>query len=118
MDPMPPTTITTSARISTGSPMPDWTDRIGPANAPASPARPAPSMNSDFLSRSTLAPSTLTIEALLAPARTSMPNRVFWIRNHAPSATSTPTAMIRIRYTGYGAPNTEMAPPRLSGIAA
>ncbi|MNS90163.1 hypothetical protein D3C72_1242000 [compost metagenome] len=93
-EPMPPTTITTSARISTGSPMPDCTDRIGPASAPATPASTDPSRNSSVFSRSTLAPSTLAMGALLAPARISMPKRVRWIRNHAPTATRAPIPMI------------------------
>ena len=42
IDPMPPMTMTTKARISTGSPMPTCTDWMVPTSAPASPARAAP----------------------------------------------------------------------------
>ncbi|KAG1438278.1 hypothetical protein G6F57_019925 [Rhizopus arrhizus] len=55
--------------------MPDCTDRIGPAKAPAPPASTEPSRTSSVFSRSTLAPSTLAMGALLAPARISMPKR-------------------------------------------
>ncbi|KAG0891368.1 hypothetical protein G6F32_017513 [Rhizopus arrhizus] len=77
--------------------MPDCTDRIGPAKAPATPASTEPSRNSSVFSRSTLAPSTLAMGALLAPARISMPKRVRWIKHHAPTAPSAPTPMIIIR---------------------
>ena len=43
IEPMPPMTMTTKARISTGSPMPTCTDWIAPTSAPASPASAAPS---------------------------------------------------------------------------
>ena len=39
---MPPITMTTKARISTGSPMPTCTDWMAPTSAPASPASAAP----------------------------------------------------------------------------
>ena len=41
-DPRPPITITTKVRISTLSPIPTWTARIGPAMAPANAANAAP----------------------------------------------------------------------------
>ncbi len=43
IEPMPPITITTKARISTGSPIPTCTDWSVPTSAPASPASAAPS---------------------------------------------------------------------------
>jgi len=43
MEPMPPITMTTKARISTGSPMPTCTDWSAPTRAPARPASAAPS---------------------------------------------------------------------------
>ena len=42
IDPIPPNTMTTNAIISISSPMPDSTDRIGPASSPAKPARNDP----------------------------------------------------------------------------
>ena len=42
IEPMPPMTTTTKAMMRTGSPMPTWTDWIGPISAPARPARAAP----------------------------------------------------------------------------
>ena len=42
IDPMPPITMTTNARISISSPIPDSTERIGPAIRPARPARKEP----------------------------------------------------------------------------
>ena len=44
-EPMPPITITTKARMSTGSPIPTSTDCIAPTNAPARPANAAPRAN-------------------------------------------------------------------------
>ena len=45
IDPMPPITMTTKARISMSSPMPDSTDMRGAAIKPANPAKNAPMPN-------------------------------------------------------------------------
>ncbi len=42
MDPIPPMTITTKAKIKIGSPIPTSTDCIAPIIAPAKPANAAP----------------------------------------------------------------------------
>jgi hypothetical protein len=47
IEPIPPITITTKARIRMFSPMPTCTARIGPSMAPASAHRAAPSANTD-----------------------------------------------------------------------
>ena len=76
IEPMPPMTITTKARIRIWSPMPGSTDRIGATIAPAKPASMAPKPNTIMNSRLMSTPSAETIGALVAPARTSMPTRV------------------------------------------
>ena len=45
IDPMPPITMTTKARISMSSPMPDSTEISGAAISPAKPAKKAPMPN-------------------------------------------------------------------------
>jgi hypothetical protein len=77
---MPPITITTKARIRMLSPMPGSTERIGATIAPAKPASMAPKPNTIMKSLWMLTPSADTMEALLAPARTSMPTRVWLTR--------------------------------------
>ena len=75
-EPMPPMTMTTKARISTLSPMPGSTERIGAAITPAKPASMAPKPKTSMNRRRISTPSAATIGALVAPARTSMPTRV------------------------------------------
>ena len=77
IEPMPPMTMTTKARISTLSPMPGSTDRIGATIAPAKPASIAPKPKTSVNRSRMLTPSAETIGALVAPARTSMPMRVW-----------------------------------------
>ena len=57
--------------------MPGSTDRIGAIMMPANPASIAPNPNTTVNRRRMLTPSAATIAALLAPARTSMPMRVW-----------------------------------------
>ena len=80
IEPMPPMTITTKARIRIWSPMPGSTDRIGATMTPAKPASMAPKPNTIMNRRLMSTPSAETIGALVAPARTSMPTRV-WLTN-------------------------------------
>ena len=76
IDPIPPITMTTNAIISMSSPMPDSTDRIGPAISPAKPARNDPMPKIIVYKRRMFTPSARIIGPLLAPARISMPVRV------------------------------------------
>ena len=59
------------------SPMPGSTERIGAIMMPAKPASMVPKPNTIMNSRRILTPSADTIGALVAPARTSMPTRVW-----------------------------------------
>ena len=77
IEPMPPITITTKARIRIVSPMPGSTERIGAIMMPAKPASMVPKPNTIMNRRRMLTPSADTIAALVAPARTSMPTRVW-----------------------------------------
>ena len=76
IEPMPPMTMTTKARIRTVSPIPGSTERIGATMMPAKPASIAPKPKTIMNRRRISTPSAETILALLAPARTSMPVRV------------------------------------------
>src|SRR5262245_6796267 len=76
IEPMPPMTMTTNARMRMLSPMPGSTDRMGAIMMPAKPASMAPKPNTIMNRRRILTPSADTIAALVAPARTSMPMRV------------------------------------------
>lgn len=96
-EPTPPMTMTTKVRISTESPMPGSTDRIGATIAPAKPASMAPSPNTTRNSRRMSMPSAATIGPLLAPARSRMPRRVWLTRRWRPSAVARPAAMIATR---------------------
>ncbi len=57
--------------------MPGSTERIGAIMIPAKPASMVPKPNTIMNSRSILTPSADTMRALVAPARTSMPSRVW-----------------------------------------
>ena len=94
---MPPTMITTRVWISTFSPMPDWTEKIGPAISPARPANAAPRPKIAMFSRRMLTPRAETISGCVAPARISMPIRVRLISQYKNAATPRPTAMIANR---------------------
>ena len=59
------------------SPMPGSTERIGAIMMPAKPASMVPKPNTIMNRRRILTPSADTIAALVAPARTSMPTRVW-----------------------------------------
>ena len=76
IEPMPPMTMTTNARIRTLSPMPGSTDKIGAIITPAKAASMVPKPNTIMNRRRISTPSAETICALVAPARTSMPTRV------------------------------------------
>ncbi len=97
---MPPITITTKARISTGSPMPTCTDWIVPTSAPASPASAAPSAKTSVYSRSISTPSAAIISRSASPARIRMPSRVCPISQNSPPAIPSPIPMIASRYSG------------------
>ena len=90
---MPPTTMTTKVVMSTCSPMPICTERIGPTSTPASPASRAPSPKTSVKSPAIFTPSAATISRLSEPARISMPSFVRAMTYQSPSATSTPTPM-------------------------
>ena len=94
IEPMPPITMTTNARISISSPMPDSTERIGPAIRPARPARKAPMPKMIVYKRRMLTPNARIIGPLLAPARISIPVLVLEINIYRIAATSKPTAII------------------------
>ena len=59
------------------SPMPGSTERIGATIAPAKPASMAPKPNTTMNRRRMSTPSAETMAAFVAPARTSMPTRVW-----------------------------------------
>ena len=100
IEPMPPMTMTTKARISTVSPIPGSTDRIGAIMMPAKPASIAPKPNTIMNKRRILTPSADTIAALFAPARTSMPIRVCATTTYSSTATRSPEAITTSRHTG------------------
>jgi hypothetical protein len=60
-EPTPPITTTTKQMIRTESPMPGATEEMGLANAPARPARAAPTAKTTPNSSFTLMPSAATI---------------------------------------------------------
>lgn len=76
IDPIPPMTITTKAKINMSSPMPDSTEMRGAAIRPASPAKNAPMPKIIVYSKRILTPKARTMGPLLAPARMSIPVRV------------------------------------------
>ena len=81
--------------------MPGSTDRIGAIMMPAKPASMVPKPNTIMNRRRMSTPSADTIAALVAPARTSMPTRV-WAdeqRRAAPRPRA-PTPMMTSRHTG------------------
>jgi hypothetical protein len=100
IDPMPPITITTKARMRMFSPIPTCTASSGPSIDPASADRAAPTANTPVNSRFTFTPIASAISRLEAPARTSMPKRVFATSRYSSTATARPTAMITSRYAG------------------
>ena len=77
IEPMPPMTMTTKARMRMVSPIPGSTDRMGAIMMPAKPASIAPKPNTIKNRRRMSTPRADTIAALVAPARTSMPIRVW-----------------------------------------
>ena len=60
--------------------MPGSTDRMGATSAPAKPASMAPKPNTTMNNRRMSTPSAETIAAFVAPARTSIPTRVWPMR--------------------------------------
>jgi len=76
IEPMPPMTVMTKARIRMFSPIPICTVRIGACISPARPASAAPSPNTSVYSSLMFTPSAPTISRLLAPARINIPMRV------------------------------------------
>ncbi len=77
IEPMPPMTITTKARMRIWSPMPGSTERIGATMMPAKPASIAPKPKTSMKSRRMSTPSAETMPGCVEPARTSMPARVW-----------------------------------------
>ena len=75
------------------SPMPIFTELIGAAISPASPAKTAPSPNTRLNSSSMLTPSAAIMRRLEAPARISMPSRVRATSQASRTATITPTTI-------------------------
>ena len=76
IEPMPPMTMTTKARMRMLSPMPTCTAKIGPSMAPATAHSAAPKPNTSVNSSLMLTPMAVAISRFEAPARTSMPMRV------------------------------------------
>ena len=76
IEPMPPMTTTTNARISIGSPIPTCTASSGAVIIPAKPASAAPRAKVSENSIPIFTPRPCTIRRLAAPARMSMPMRV------------------------------------------
>src|SRR5262249_7647864 len=76
IEPMPPMTMTTKARIRMFSPIPTCTASSGPSSAPATAHSPAPTPKSSVNSRRMSTPIASAISRFEAPARTSMPTRV------------------------------------------
>src|SRR6266478_5805263 len=74
--PMPPTTTTTNASITTVTPISACTPRIGPASTPARPARRAPIPNTSRRMRPRSMPSACTIRGSREPARMISPRSV------------------------------------------
>lgn len=70
------------------------------SSAPASAASPAPSTNRSETTRPNGTPISSAMSRLEAPARTSMPMRVWLTSRYSASATSTPAARITRRYDG------------------
>ncbi len=68
--------------------------------APAKPASMAPKPKTIMKRRRMSTPSAETIGALVAPARISMPTRVFVTTSQRPTATARPEPMMARRQTG------------------
>ncbi len=97
IEPMPPMTMTTNAKIKILSPMPTCTANKGPSMPPAMAHRAAPTPNTAVNKRVTLLPMAKAISRLAAPARTCMPTRVRVISTYKNKATAKPTPMMNKR---------------------
>ena len=97
---MPPSTVTTSARIRIGSPMPTCTAVSGAVIMPAKPASAAPTPNTTVNTRGTSTPSAIAMLRSLAPARTHMPARVCAISRYNAPTTSSPAPSTSRRNAG------------------
>ena len=94
IEPIPPITMTTNAMISISSPIPDSTERIGPAISPAKPARNDPMPNMIVYKSRIFTPKARIIGPLLAPARINIPVRVLEMKKKRNKATNSPTPII------------------------
>ena len=97
IEPIPPTMMTTKAVMMICPPMPMLASVIGAISMPASPASMAPSAKTSANRVWMSMPSAATIVRLLAPARISMPSRVWLTSQNSPAATASPVPMISSR---------------------
>ena len=104
IEPMPPITTTTKARIRMFSPIPTCTASSGASRLPATAHKPAPRPNTSVNSRPTFTPMAALMSRLAAPARTSAPIRVFCTSRYSSSAVARPTPMINSRQDEYTSP--------------
>src|SRR2546425_668791 len=95
--PMPPTTTTTNASITTVTPISAYTPRIGPASTPARPARRVPIPNTSRRMRPRSMPSACTIRGSREPARTISPRSVRLRNSQSATSTAAVTPMTKSR---------------------
>ena len=81
-EPMPPTTVTTKASASTGTPISGVTPCSGAARMPASPASAQPRAKTASQTLVISMPSTCTICGSRAPARITRPKGVRSMNSH------------------------------------
>ena len=82
------------------SSMPTCTAMMGPISAPASAASAAPSRKMPLNTRLTRTPISSAIHRSDAPARTSMPTRLWLTSRYNSPATNTPAPSTTRRYEG------------------
>ena len=111
IEPIPPITITTKAKIKILSPIPTCTARSGPSIPPATAHSAAPTPNTAVNKPCTWLPIAIAMSRFAAPARTCIPTRVRVMSTYNNKATNKPTPIMSKRYAGYIKPGSSSTGP-------